>query len=81
MHSIWQDVKYGLRGLRKQPAFAVLAALTPAMLQQSASAAQAASTNMFNAQIAGITALIPGNTSVTVTISNPANNRWCVRSR
>src|SRR5258707_3327373 len=28
MHSIWQDVKYGLRGLRKQPAFAVLAALT-----------------------------------------------------
>jgi putative ABC transport system permease protein len=28
MHSIWQDVKYGLRGLRKQPGFAALAALT-----------------------------------------------------
>ena len=28
MHSIWQDVRYGLRGLRKQPGFAFLAALT-----------------------------------------------------
>src|SRR5258708_31142079 len=28
MHSIWQDARYGLRGLRKQPGFAALAALT-----------------------------------------------------
>jgi Flp pilus assembly protein TadG len=53
---------------------AALAALTPAMLQQSASVAQTAAINMFNAQITDITSLIPGDTSVTVTISNPANN-------
>jgi putative ABC transport system permease protein len=28
MSSLWQDVRYGLRGLRKEPAFACLAALT-----------------------------------------------------
>jgi Flp pilus assembly protein TadG len=53
---------------------AVIVALTPAMLQQSASTAQDAATNMFNAQIAPITALVAGDTKVTVTITNPANN-------
>jgi hypothetical protein len=53
---------------------AVLGALTPAMLQQSASVAQAAATSMFNAQIAGITGLVPGTTQLTVTITNPASN-------
>jgi hypothetical protein len=28
VHSVWRDVRYGLRGLRKQPGFAALAALT-----------------------------------------------------
>src|SRR5713226_9990657 len=28
MHAIWQDARFGLRGLRKQPGFAALAALT-----------------------------------------------------
>ena len=28
MHSVWQDLRYGLRGLLKQPAFAFLAVLT-----------------------------------------------------
>src|SRR5438874_1785069 len=28
MRSIWQDVRYGLRGFRKQPGFACLAAIT-----------------------------------------------------
>ncbi len=28
MHSVWQDLRYGLRGLRKQPAFALLAVVT-----------------------------------------------------
>ena len=28
MHAIWQDIRYGLRGFRKQPAFAILAAVT-----------------------------------------------------
>ena len=31
MHSIWQDVTYGFRGLRKQPGFASLAVLTLAL--------------------------------------------------
>ncbi|HYM10952.1 MAG TPA: ABC transporter permease, partial [Bryobacterales bacterium] len=31
MHSLWQDLSYGWRGLRKQPAFAVLAVLTLAL--------------------------------------------------
>jgi Flp pilus assembly protein TadG len=53
---------------------AALAALTPSMLQQSSAAAKTAATNMFNSQVASMTALIPGDTSVTVTITNPANN-------
>src|SRR6185436_11085703 len=31
MHSIWQDVRYGLRGFRNQPAFTALAVLALAL--------------------------------------------------
>ena len=31
MHSIWQDLRYGLRGLRRQPGFALLAILALAL--------------------------------------------------
>jgi putative ABC transport system permease protein len=27
MHSIWQDLRYGIRGLRNQPGFTILAVL------------------------------------------------------
>jgi Flp pilus assembly protein TadG len=53
---------------------AVLAALTPSMMQQSNTTAQTAATNMFNGQIAGITSLAAGDTSVTVTVVNPGGN-------
>ncbi len=53
---------------------AALAALTPAMLQSSASVAQAASVAMFNAKVSGISSLIPANTVVTATITNPGGN-------
>jgi Flp pilus assembly protein TadG len=53
---------------------AVLAALTPSMMQQSSATAQTAAQNMFNGQIAGITSLASGDTTVTITIVNPNNN-------
>jgi hypothetical protein len=48
---------------------AALAALTPAMLQQSPSVAQEAATSMFNGLADGVTALTPGATQVTVTVT------------
>ena len=53
---------------------AVLAALTPSMMQQSDAAAQTAATNLFNAEANGISSLIAGDTVVTVTVTNPNNN-------
>ena len=48
---------------------AALAALTPAMLQQSATVAQAAAVSMFDGLTNGIAGLTPGATQVTVTIT------------
>jgi Flp pilus assembly protein TadG len=48
---------------------AALAALTPAMLQQSASVAQEAATSMFKGLADGVTSLTPGATQVTVTVT------------
>ena len=48
---------------------AALAALTPAMLQQSATVAQAAAVSMFDGLTEGIPGLTPGATQVTVTIT------------
>jgi hypothetical protein len=31
MHGIWQDLRYGVRGLRKQPSFTLLAILALAL--------------------------------------------------
>jgi Flp pilus assembly protein TadG len=53
---------------------AVLAALTPSMMQQSNTAAQTAATNLFNAQANGLASLVTGKTVVTVTVVNPNNN-------
>ncbi|MGO9773303.1 MAG: TadE/TadG family type IV pilus assembly protein, partial [Roseiarcus sp.] len=53
---------------------AVLAALTPSMMQQSNATAQTAAQNMFDGQIAGITSLASGDTTVTITITNPSGN-------
>jgi hypothetical protein len=53
---------------------AALAALTPTMLQQTASVGQTAVVNMFNGQISGVTGLAPGLTTTTVTITNPNGN-------
>jgi Flp pilus assembly protein TadG len=53
---------------------AVLAALTPSMMQQSNATAQTAAQNMFNGQIATLTSLAAGDTTVTITITNPNNN-------
>jgi Flp pilus assembly protein TadG len=51
---------------------AALAALTPAMLQQSATVAQSAAESMFNGLAAGVSGLTPGATQVTVTITTGA---------
>ena len=51
---------------------AALAALTPAMLQQSATVAQSAAESMFAGLVAGISGLTPGATQVTVTITTGA---------
>lgn len=48
---------------------AALAALTPAMLQQSATVAQAAAVSMFDGLTNGISGLTPGATQVTVTVT------------
>jgi Flp pilus assembly protein TadG len=53
---------------------AVLAALTPSMMQQSNTAAQTAATNLFNAQANAQSSLIAADTNVTVTVANPNNN-------
>ncbi len=53
---------------------AVLAALTPNMMEQPVATAKTAAQNMFNGQIAGITSLAPGETNLTVTITTPTNN-------
>lgn len=48
---------------------AALAALTPAMLQQTSPVAQAAAVSMFNGLADGISGLTPGATQVSVTVS------------
>ena len=52
---------------------AALAAVTPNMLQQSDSVAQAAATSMFNGLADGISGLAPGATTVTVTVTTGTN--------
>ena len=51
---------------------AALAALTPAMLQQSDAVAQAAAVAMFDARVAALSSLVAGQTQVTVTITHPS---------
>ncbi len=53
---------------------AALAALTPNMLQQSDSVAEAAATSLFNGLVAGMSGLTPGATQVAVTITEGADN-------
>ena len=53
---------------------AVLAALTPSMMEQPSATAQTAAQNMFNGQIANISSLAPGKTNVTITIVSPTGN-------
>jgi len=52
---------------------AALAALTPAMLQQTSTVAQAAAVSMFNGLTDGISGLTPGTTQVTVNVTVGAN--------
>ncbi len=52
---------------------AALAALTPAMLQQSATVAQAAASSMFMGLADSVSGLTPNATQVTVTVSTGAN--------
>jgi len=53
---------------------AVLAALTPGMLQQTNATAQAAAQNVFNGEIAGLASLAAGDTTVTIAVTNPNGN-------
>jgi Flp pilus assembly protein TadG len=53
---------------------AALAALTPAMMQQTDAVAQAAAVQMFDARAAGLGSLVTGQTAVTVTITHPTGN-------
>ncbi|HXZ15132.1 MAG TPA: pilus assembly protein TadG-related protein, partial [Roseiarcus sp.] len=52
---------------------AALAALTPAMLQQTNATAQAAATSMFKGLADGVSGLVTPVPAPTVTVSNPAN--------
>jgi Flp pilus assembly protein TadG len=51
---------------------AVLAALTPAMMQQSNATAKTAATNLFNAIANAQSSVIPGRTTLTVDVCNPS---------
>jgi Flp pilus assembly protein TadG len=51
---------------------AVLAALTPSMMQQSDATAKTAAQNMFNGQIANIASLAAGDTALTINVTNPS---------
>jgi Flp pilus assembly protein TadG len=53
---------------------AALAALTPAMMQQSNAAAQTAATNLFNAEANAQGSLVAGKTNVTVTVTTPTGS-------
>jgi hypothetical protein len=53
---------------------AALAALTPAMMAQSNAVAQKAAVSMFNGQAGALAGLANGDTTVTVTVTNPSNN-------
>ena len=53
---------------------AVLAALTPKMMNQSNTAAQTAAINLFTAIANTQTSLVAADTNVTVTVTNPNNN-------
>ena len=52
---------------------AALAALTPAMLQQTSATAQAAATSMFEGLANGVSGIVTPVQAPTVTVSNPAN--------
>ncbi len=53
---------------------AALAALTPSMLAQTDSVAQAAAIAMFNARASALGSLVAGDTTVTATITHPNGN-------
>jgi Flp pilus assembly protein TadG len=53
---------------------AVLAALTPTMMQQSMTAAQTAAQNIFSAESSNISTIAPGTLSMNIQLSNPAGN-------
>src|SRR5579863_9220334 len=53
---------------------AVLAALTPSMMEQSNTTAQTAATNVFNAEASTVGSLVTGKTVLTITVTNPGNS-------